>query len=300
MLIDVHAHMITPGMLDAHDYWGPFMTANGFRVGNFCLGTSKRQAISDAVSTQKLLDKMSHDSRRALMHERNMDKIVLSIPSNSFLYWAGEFGNEYAEICNKELSQYCAEDPSHFAFWAHANLADPKSAIDQIDRAVNYLGAKGVCVGGSNFNGLEAHNEALFPVWEKLSELDVPLMVHGYNKSVWNQEENKKDLFNTSSVLGDCYDQSLFFWNLICGGALDEYPNLKTYLTNAGGVCLFQLGRLDSLNQSMESDAKNKKSVSQYLKQFWFDLDVHTLSLRKAVVEIAGVENILHLSLIHI
>lgn len=294
MLIDVHAHMITPGMMNAHEFWGPFMTVNGFTVGHFCLGTSQPQSGTDEEATEKLLAKMAHDSRRALMKERNVGKLVVSIPSHAFMYWADEFGNEYAKLCNNELSAYCAKDPDHFAFWAHANIADPIPAAREIERAVTQLGAKGVCVGGSNFNGLEAHSPELFPIWEVCSRLDVPVMVHGYNQSIWLGEDHTSDLFETTSILGDCYDESLFFWYLICGGALDEFPKLKVYVTHAGGMALFQLGRLTSLNKSMAPDARNKKSVTEYLPNFWFDLDVHTPALRKAVIDIVGVDRIIH------
>lgn len=228
------------------------------------------------------------------MKERNVGKLVVSIPSHAFMYWADEFGNEYAKLCNDELSAYCAKDPDHFAFWAHANIADPIPAAREIERAVTQLGAKGVCVGGSNFNGLEAHSPELFPIWEVCSRLDVPVMVHGYNQSIWLGEDHTSDLFETTSILGDCYDESLFFWYLICGGALDEFPNLKVYVTHAGGMALFQLGRLTSLNKSMAPDARNKKSVTEYLPNFWFDLDVHTPALRKAVIDIVGVDRIIH------
>jgi aminocarboxymuconate-semialdehyde decarboxylase len=294
MLIDVHAHMITPRMLNADAFWGPFMTTSGFTVGKFCLGTAQPSSGTDKDATAKILDKMSHDSRRSVMKARHVDKIVVSIPSNAFMYWAGDFGNTYAALCNDELSAYCNEDPDHFAFWAHANLADPKTAATEIERAVTELGAKGVCVGGANFNGLEAHSRELFPVWEMISNLDVPIMVHGYSQSIWTGDDHTSDLFATTSILGDCYDESLFFWYLICGGALDAFPNLKVYVTHAGGMSLFQLGRLEALNASIANDRRNKKSLSEYLPNFWFDLDVHTPSLRRAVVDIVGVDRIVH------
>ena len=119
-------------------------------------------------------------------------------------------------------------------------------------------------------------------------------MVHGYNQSIWLGESHSSDLFETTSILGDCYDESLFFWYLICGGALDTFPDLKVYITHAGGMALFQLGRLNSLNKSMAPDARNKRPVADYLPNFWFDLDVHTPSLRKAVLDIVGVDHIVH------
>jgi aminocarboxymuconate-semialdehyde decarboxylase len=296
LLIDVHAHLFTAGMLNRHEFWGPFMKRQGLTVGHFSLGTNKHRkpAGTDAEAEAALLSKMTHASRRALMAERGVDKLVLSTPSHAFMYWADDFGNEYARTCNDEMSRYCAEDPEHFAFWGHANLADPKEAVKEIDRAVKHLGAKGLCVGGANFNGLEAHSEELLPLWEKLTELDVPVMVHGYNQSIWLGDQHHKDKFETSSIVGDCVDETLFFWYLICGGALDAFPTLKTYITHSGGMAVFQLGRLAELNKGMAPDARNKRPLMDYLPNFYFDLDVHSPALRRGVLEVVGVDRLLY------
>lgn len=295
MLIDVHAHIVTPGMLRRHAFWGPFMKVQGFTVGHFSLGTKQpAKAATDEEAEANLLARMTHAARRKLMAERGVDKLVLSAPSHAFMYWAGDFGTEYARICNDEMSAFCRADPVHFDFWALANLAAPAAAVIEIERAVRQLGARGVCVGGANFNGLEAHSEALFPVWEKLVELNVPVMVHGYNQSIWLGELHHQDKFETSSIVGDCVDETLFFWYLICGGALDQFPTLKVYITHAGGMALFQLGRLADLNRAMAPDTRNQRPLMDYLPNFWFDLDVHAVGLRRGVLEIVGVDRLVH------
>ena len=43
MLIDVHAHLFTAGMLNRHEFWGPFMKRQGLTVGHFSLGTNKHR-----------------------------------------------------------------------------------------------------------------------------------------------------------------------------------------------------------------------------------------------------------------
>ncbi|MDX3901406.1 MAG: amidohydrolase family protein [Sphingobium sp.] len=295
MLIDAHAHLFTPGMLNRHAFWGPFMRMEGLTVGHFSLGTKqKSKASTHAEAEANLLARMTHDARRKLMDERGVDMLVLSTPSHAFMYWAGEFGNEYARTCNDELSAFCAEDPSRFAFWGHANLADPSAAVQEIDRAVRQLGARGICVGGTNFNGIETHDERLFPVWEKLAELDVPIMVHGFNQSIYLGERHHEDAFETSSILGDCFDETLFFWYLICSGALDAFPKLKIYITHAGGMAVFQLGRLAELNANMAPDARNQRPLLDYMPNFYFDLDVHHPALRRGVAEVVGVDNLVY------
>ncbi|WP_242153591.1 amidohydrolase family protein [Sphingomonas sp. BAUL-RG-20F-R05-02] len=295
MLIDAHAHLFTSGMLNQHDFWGPFMRVQGLTVGHFSLGTKqKAKASNDAEAETNLLARMTHEARRALMEQRGVDMLVLSTPSHAFMYWAGEFGTQYARTCNDELSAFCAVDPEHFAFWGHANLADPAGAVVEIDRAVRQLGAKGICVGGTNFDGIATHDERLFPVWEKLAELDVPVMVHGFNQSIYLGERHHEDAFETSSILGDCFDETLFFWYLICSGALDTFPNLKAYITHAGGMAVFQLGRLSELNANMAPDARNRRPLLEYMPHFFFDLDVHHPALRRGVAEVVGIDNLVH------
>jgi aminocarboxymuconate-semialdehyde decarboxylase len=295
MLIDVHAHLLTAGMLNQHAFWGPAMKVQGLTVGHFSLGTKQRKtAANDAEAEANLLARMTHAARRELMAARGVDHLVLSTPSHAFMYWAGDFGNPYARICNDELAAYCAQDPAHFSFWCHANLADPAEAAREIRRAVTQLGARGVCVGGANFNGLQAYDEALFPVWEVLAELDAPIMVHGYNQSIWLGERHHEDRFETSSIVGDCVDETLFFWYLICGGALDTFPTLKTYITHAGGMAVFQLGRMAELNKAMAPDTRNRRPLLDYMPNFWFDLDVHAPGLRRGVVDVVGVDHLLY------
>lgn len=295
MLIDIHAHLLTKGMMGRDPFWGPFMKMQGLTVGHFALGTKQpSKASSDQEAEDNLLKRMTHAARRELMAQRGVDRLMVSAPSHCFMYWAGEFGTEYARICNDEMSAFCAVDPDHFDFWAHANLADPAEAVKEIDRAVRTLGARGVCVGGDNFGGIHTWDERLFPVWEKIQELDVPIMVHGFNQSIYWGDRHTDDKFETTSVVGDLVDETLFFWYLICGGALDAFPNLKVYINHAGGMAVFQLGRLSDLNRGMAPDSRNKKPLMDYMPNFYFDMDVHHPSLRRALVDVVGVDNLVY------
>jgi aminocarboxymuconate-semialdehyde decarboxylase len=295
MLVDAHAHLFTAGMLNRHEFWGPFMKIKGLTVGHFSLGTKqKAKATTDSEAEANLLARMTHAARLKLMDERGVDKLVLSTPAHAFMYWAGEFGTEYARICNDELAAFCKLMPERFDFWAHANLADPAGAVKEIDRAIRELGAKGVCVGGTNFNGIQTYDEKLFPVWEKLAELDAPIMVHGFNQSIYLGERHHEDAFETTSILGDCFDETLFLWYLVCGGALDAFPTLKAYITHAGGMAVFQLGRLAELNANMAPDARNKRPFIEYMQNFYFDLDLHHPSLRRAVVDVVGIDQLVY------
>jgi aminocarboxymuconate-semialdehyde decarboxylase len=59
-------------------------------------------------------------------------------------------------------------------------------------------------------------------------------------------------------------------------------------------MALFQLGRLADLNRAMAPDTRNQRPLMDYLPNFWFDIDVHAVCLRRGVLEIVGVDRLVH------
>jgi len=296
MLIDCHAHHITKGMLNRDDHWGPFITNNGLKVGHWLLGTKTlKEASSDEKAAEiAWLERMTPEARLSGMDELGVDQLVLSVPSHLYMYWAGGFGTEYAHIVNDELAAYCDAAPDRLTYWGHANLADPGSAVKEIDRAVTQLGAKGLSAGGANFGGLQSDSPELFGVWEKVCELGVPVYVHGYNQSVTWGEHANDDRYDSTSIVGMCSDEALFFWNMVCGGVLDEFPDLTVYITHGGGFVPYQVNRFAETNLTMAPDSKNRRDVREYLPNFYFDLDIHSRAMRQAVVEDIGADRLLY------
>ena len=297
MLIDLHAHQLTRGMMDLDPHWGPSwdVERGTLRVGQWYLGTKKLPAMADAeAATNMIFERMAHPFRRELMAKQGIDVLVLSTPAHMYMYWAEDFGVRFAQTTNDELSAYCAEDPEHFLFWAHAPMHRPAEAAREVERAVTELGAVGLNAGGSNFGGLELYDEAFNPLWEKLCELDVPLYIHAFNQSASWGARAMDDPFDTTSILGFCYDEAKAFWFLVNGGVLDRFPDLKIYITHAGGFVPYQLQRFAETNVTMVPDSKNAKPVLEYMDQFYFDLLTHHPSMRRGIVDVIGVDRLLY------
>jgi predicted TIM-barrel fold metal-dependent hydrolase len=89
------------------------------------------------------------------------------------------------------------------------------------------------------------------------------------------------------------YDETKCFWYLICGGVLDRFPQLKVYITHAGGFVPYQLGRLEQTINNLDV-VHNKKPIRQYLKNFWFDPELHELPMRQAIVEVIGADQLVY------
>ena len=142
MLVNLHAHELTYGMFDHHPHWGPsIIEGNRLKVGNWILGDKVEGRPHPAES-------FSRENQLKRMEERGIDKLVVCQPAHLFMYWAGDYGTEFARIVNDELATFCADEPDKFYFWALAPLGDPDAAPAELERAVKELGAVGMMMGG--------------------------------------------------------------------------------------------------------------------------------------------------------
>ena len=305
MLIDLHAHNLIPDMFDHDDHWGPhFVVKEGgrwnIRVGDWVLDLvtpeDKAQAAAgNAPSKEAGLAGIPADpaARLAKMDDAGIDRMVVSLPSHMYMYWTEpEVNISYSRKVNDANARYCSVS-DRLDFWAQLPLQEPRAAVAELERAVLELGAVGIGMGGANFGGLEVDDEAMWPVWEKACELNVPLFVHGHNQSCSWGKDASRERYEISSIVGMPHDETALFWNFICGGVLDHFPQLKVYITHGGGFVPYQLGRLEGTNKVL-GDAKNKKPLAEYMTNFWFDPMVHSISMRKAVVDVIGVDRLVY------
>jgi predicted TIM-barrel fold metal-dependent hydrolase len=305
MIINLHAHMAHPDLYNQHPHWGPFWDDGDagetvMRIGKWRLNLTTQEALA-AAKSGKIYDPKEIARRRAdpAVRIAGMDSLgqdiqVISLPSHMDMYWTEpEFSVRFARHVNDVMAEYCKPFPDRLYFWAHAPLNQPAAAVQEVDRAVRELGAVGMGAGGSNFGGLEFDSEELYPVWEKLIELDVPIFVHGYNQSVAWGDQADTEKYEVTSIVGMLYDEAKCFWNLVCSGTLDRYPELKIYITHGGGMVPYQLGRFEMTNQNLPN-VKNKKPFREYMKNFWFDPLIHELPMRRAVVDVIGADRLMY------
>jgi aminocarboxymuconate-semialdehyde decarboxylase len=292
MLIDLHAHQLTKEMFNQDPHWGPFWDAGTLRIGDWSLGTTRPGAPG---LDQLYEERWRPDVRAESFRQAGIDKVVLSMPAHMVNYHTEpEFGVRFASAVNDSLSAYCESDRQLFHFWAHVPAQDPKAAAAELERAVTQLGASGLQMGGANFGGREVSDPEFRPLWEKACELGALIFVHGYNQSVTWGKDAMKDPYDTTSIVGMNSDETLFFWHLVNGGVLDDFPELKVYITHGGGFVPYQLWRFNETNKTMAPDSKNKKDVVEYGANFYYDLDIHHPAMRRAVVEVVGADHLLY------
>jgi aminocarboxymuconate-semialdehyde decarboxylase len=295
MLIDLHGHHMTRGMMNLDPQWGPGWDSGTLRVGDWYLGTKKLPDAAQTTVEQQhdgaIFDRLDHEFRYELMEKLGVDMLAISVPAHLFMYWTGDFGVRFAQVTNDEFAEWTSKDPARFLWWATLPMHRPDEAAKELRRAIG-MGAVGFSCGGGNFGGMNIHDRALDPVWETATELDVPVFIHGFNDSVTWGEKAMDDPFDTTSILGMCYDETRAFWHLICGGVLDRYPDLKFYVTHSGGFVPYQLMRFSETSKTMAPDSVNERPLLDYMSSFWFDPQIPVTGMRKAMVDLIGVDRL--------
>ncbi|MBB5684816.1 amidohydrolase family protein [Sphingobium boeckii] len=304
-LIDLHAHVILPGFYDQDPFWGPRWEQGDdgelrLRIGHWLLtlGIPEQKAAlsrGEKFGIEGIMNAWGNPAGRLkAMDALNQSAQAVSIPSHAYMYWADrDFSIRFAQTCNDTLAEYCSRGNDRLYFWAHAPLNAPEEAAKEIRRAVK-LGAVGLSAGGSNFGGLDFDSPELDPVWQAMCDVDLPIFVHGYNQSVTWGERANEDRYETTSIVGMNYDETKCFWYLTVGGVLDRFPDLKVYITHAGGFVPYQIGRFEETVKNLDV-SRNQKPLRHYLKRnFWFDPELHELPMRQALVEVIGADNLLY------
>jgi aminocarboxymuconate-semialdehyde decarboxylase len=193
------------------------------------------------------------------MAEAGVDCSVLSC----LLGWSAPV--DECRFINDHLAKVQTTYPGKFVGLAQAPVLEGRTATAEIERAIRQLGLKGVTVT-SQLQGKSLDNEKLFPLYEKVCELDVPIFVHPPLAPIGYDLLQDYDL---PRVLGREVDLIVATTRLIAGGVLDRFPDLKLVIAHFGGGIAGLKDRL--LNKGYRFGTL-KKPFGSYFDMLYFDL----------------------------
>lgn len=193
------------------------------------------------------------------MAEAGIDCSVLSC----LLGWSAPM--EECRMINDDLAKIQAKYPGKFVGLAQAPVLEGKPAVVEIDRAIRQLGLKGATIT-SQIDGLSLDSEKLFPLYEKVCELEAPIFVHPSLAPVGYDLLQDYDL---PRVLGREVDLTVATTRLIAGGIFDRFPNLKLVIAHFGGGIAAVKDRL--LNKGYRFGTL-KQPFGAYFDKLYFDL----------------------------
>ncbi|MGH7811570.1 MAG: amidohydrolase family protein, partial [Candidatus Binatia bacterium] len=206
------------------------------------------------------------DVRVDRIKENLVDMQILSSPHPGVDRFSPEESAEMSRIINDGIAKSVRKYPKHFQGVAMLPLIDTKLALKELDRAVQDLGLKGMCML-TNVAGKMLDSDFLLPVYERAQQLGVPIFIHPTTPlgAAVMQE------WRLAIILGFEFDIVLSATRLAYSGILERFPDLHFVVSHLGAGIPFLAGRIDRGYHDPTCGIKTKKPTSEYLRDLYCD-----------------------------
>ncbi len=242
MIIDIHGHYTTaPAQLGVwRDLQIAFTEGRGEAPDPAALRISDAD-IRDTIEANQL----------SLMNDRGTDITVFSPRASFMAHHIGdlEVSRTWARICNDLCARVSELFPDRFLMGAmlpQSPGADPSTAVGELTRAVEELGAVAINLNpdpsGGHWTAPPLTDRSWYPIYEKLVEYGIPAMVH--------VSTSCKPQFHTT---GDHYlgADTTAFMQLLKGDLFADFPDLKLVIPHGGGAVPYHWGRFRGLAMAL-------------------------------------------------
>ncbi len=208
--------------------------------------------------------------RLALMEKYGVDMQALTQTAPVII---GFNPKEAAEICrlsNDDNYALCKAYPKKFVNICFFSLQDMRSAMKELERAVNELDCRAITLG-SNQNGKGLDSMAFYPFYEKVIRYDLPIFIHPVQWESYPLVDAVKGWRNML-VLGWPFDTTQAAYRLILSSTLDRFPELKIVLHHYGAMLPFFSRRIEqNIRLTLQDRLKKGKDIKEYWKNFYGD-----------------------------
>ena len=238
-----------------------------------------------------LLDPEIYAIGRILEHmdAERIDLSVVSVNMPGPESLEPELGVQAARLCNEYLAEVVAQHPDRFRGLACLPWQDPPSALVELDRVVNELDLVGVMLY-ARAGDLEVDDPALDPVYARVQELDVPIVLHP-TVPPWGSALSD---YSMITMVGLMVEQSFATLRLILGGVLERFARLKVVQPHCGGVLPYLWGRVENQTEVMGRGRERiSRPVSEYYDRVYLDTVSPSLPALRFAFEFAGADRLL-------
>ena len=244
---------------------------------------SKDQGMVKRMSSLRLL--WDIEARVAMLDEKFPDVqqvLTLSLPSPDAL-GGPDLSPEFARVANDGMAEMVRKWPKNFpAFIASLPMNNVPAALEEMDRAIEKLGARGIQICTS-VNGRPMDEPEFFPVFERVTRHHkLPVFMHpvrpGSRPDYPTEQASKYEIWQ---VLGWPYETSVAMARFVFSGLLEKLPDLRLVTHHCGAMIPFLSGRAETLwaqlgaRSADGSDAdilkRMRKKPIEYFRMFYAD-----------------------------
>ncbi|MFC1491374.1 amidohydrolase family protein [Nitrospinota bacterium] len=169
-----------------------------------------------------------------------VDMQMLSLTMPHVYLWEPEAGLALSQAVNDSFAEIISRYPERFTAACVVPLQDPRLAVQELERAVGKLGLRAVYLITS-IDGKGIHGRELWPFYERVAELEVPLFIHPFLPPGAGEMRD----FWLQTVLGVLFESALTAARFAFSGLLEAVPGLRVVVPHIGGLIPYSMGRLD-------------------------------------------------------
>jgi aminocarboxymuconate-semialdehyde decarboxylase len=222
------------------------------------------------------------------MDRLGIDVQVLSIPAPGADRFEGEGAVSLARAANDALSAPCRKYPRRFAGLFTLPTSSIRASLDEMDRAVNGLGLRGFgCF--TNLNGRALDSEELFPLYERLAKLRLPVYLHP--TAPLATAAVGLDIMPTL-IFGWAFDSTVAMTRLVYGRVLERFPEINFVVADVGGVLAFFAQRAINIYKGRTEEIRQRYGLTENpldsFKRFYVDTADHPSSTLRCVLDFFG------------
>ena len=212
--------------------------------------------------------------------------LTLSMPAIEFL-GTPEETPALARLANDGMADIVKKYPDLFpAFAASLPMNNVPASLEEMDRAIGKLGAKGVQIF-TNVNGRPLDEPEFFPIFERMSKKHhLPIWVHPSRTAKWaDYPTEQKSKYEIWWLFGWPYETSVFMARLVFSQMFEKLPRLKIITHHLGAMAPFMANRIGygmdqfgarTADEDYEGLLKRmKKRPVDFFKMFYGDTSVN-------------------------
>jgi predicted TIM-barrel fold metal-dependent hydrolase len=226
MILDIFNHFMPPAYLDRLATLVPGHIA--------VTGFPRLKTLVDVEARMRLLDEF--DDLRQVICLANPPLELVAPPNET---------PALARLANDSLAEVCQRHPDRFpAFIASLPMNNVEASLNEIDRAIGALGARGIQVF-TNVAGKPLSAPEFRPIFRRMVEHDLPVWVHpmrGPDFPDYASEQKSENEIWFS--FGWPYETTACMTRLVYSGIFDELPTLKIVTHHMGGMIPYFAGKI--------------------------------------------------------
>ncbi len=228
------------------------------------------------------------EARLKMMDRFKGYKQILTLSLPAIEYLAGpDQSPGLARLANDGMAEIVERHREYFpAFVASLPMNNVPAALNEMDRAIGDLGAKGVQIF-TNVNGRPLDDPEYYPIFERMTvKHDLPIWVHPTRTAKFADYPGEaKSKYEIYWLFGWPYETSAFMARLVFSGMMEKLPNLKIITHHLGAMAPFfderigygmdQLGSRTADEDYTVILRRMAKRPVDYFKMFYADTSIN-------------------------